>query len=112
MDHSGDFHDVAQVLAVYFDGLHFADSKRLAQVFHPQAQYVCVTDGTLLYRDMATYFPVVDSRVSPASLGEERRDQIVSMEFPGPVTARADRRCSTGNRDCIDFLSLLKLDGR
>lgn len=109
---SGDFQDVAEVLAVYFDGLHFADSKRLAQVFHPQAQYVCVTDGTLLYREMASYFPVVDARTSPASLGEERRDEIVSIEFAGPVTARADLRCSIGTRDFIDFLTLIKLDGR
>lgn len=109
---SGDFQEVAEVLAVYFDGLHFADSKRLATVFHPQAHYVCVTDGTLLYRDMATYFPVVDARVSPASLGEARRDEIVSIEFAGPVTARADLRCSIGSRDFIDFLTLIKLDGR
>lgn len=109
---SGDFQEVAEVLAVYFDGLHFADSKRLARVFHPQAQYVSVTDGTLLFRDMATYFPVVDARVSPASLGEERRDEIVSIEFAGPVTARADLRCSIGNRDFIDFLTLIKLGGR
>lgn len=112
MSGSGDFQDVARVLAVYFDGLHFADSKRLAQVFHPQAQYVCVTDGTLLYRDMASYFPVVDARTSPASLGEERRDEIVSIEFAGPVTARADLRCSIGTRDFVDFLTLIKLDGR
>jgi len=108
----GDFQDVAAVLAVYFDGLHFADSTRLAQVFHSQAQYACVTDGTLLYRDMATYFPVVDARVSPASKGEVRRDEIVSIEFAGPVTARAMVRCSIGARHFTDFLTLIKLEGR
>lgn len=109
---SGDFQDVTAVLAVYFDGLHFADSKRLAQVFHPQAQYVCVTDGTLLYRDMATYFTVVDARVSPASKGEARQDEIVSIEFAGPVTARAMLHCSIGDRFFTDFLTLIKLEGR
>ncbi|MFN6924149.1 MAG: nuclear transport factor 2 family protein [Tabrizicola sp.] len=109
---SGDFRDVAAVLSVYFDGLHHADSTRLAQVFHPLAQYVCVTDGTLLYRDMATYFPVVDARVSPASKGEARRDEIVSIEFAGPVTARAMVRCSIGSRDFTDFLTLIKLEAR
>jgi 4-oxalocrotonate tautomerase len=109
---SGDFRDVAAVLAAYFDGLHYADSTRLAQIFHPLAQYACVTDGTLLYRDMATYFPVVDARISPASKGEARRDEIVSIEFAGPVTARAMVRCSIGDRDFIDFLTLIKLEGR
>lgn len=109
---SGEFQEVAGVLAVYFDGLHFADSRRLAQVFHPQAQYACVTDGTLLYRDMADYFAVVDARISPASKGAARRDEIVSIEFAGPVTARAVLHCAIGDRLFTDFLTLIKLEGR
>ena len=109
---SSDFQDVAAVLAVYFDGLHFSDTTRLAQVFHPQAQYACVTDGTLLYRDMATYFPVVDARISPATKGEARQDQIVSIDFAGPVTARALVRCVIGALHFTDFLTLVRLEGR
>lgn len=107
-----DFAGVAGVLATYFDGLYHSDTRRLAQVFHPKAQYVCVTDGTLLYRDMAAYFPVVDARVSPASKGEVRRDEIVSVEFAGPVTARAVVRCALGTRFFTDYLTLIRLDGR
>jgi Putative lumazine-binding len=107
-----DFAGVAAVLGLYFDGLYYSDSKRLAQVFHPKAQYVCVTDGTLLHRDMAEYFPVVDARVSPASKGEPRRDEIVSVEFAGPVTARVVLRCAIGTRHFTDFLTLIRLDGR
>lgn len=107
-----DFAGVAAVLGLYFDGLYHSDTQRLAQVFHPKAQYVCVTDGTLLYRDMAEYFPVVEARISPASKGEPRRDEIVSVDFAGPVTARAVVRCVIGNRHFTDFLTLVHLDGR
>lgn len=109
---SADFSGVAAVLGLYFDGLYHSDTRRLAQVFHPQAQYVSVTDGTLLYRDMAAYFPVVDARPSPASRGEVRRDEIVSIDFAGPVTARAVVRCAIGPRHFTDFLTLIRLDGR
>jgi len=109
---SADFAGVAGVLATYFDGLYHSDTQRLAQVFHPKAQYVCVTDGTLLYRDMAEYFPVVDARPAPASRGEQRRDEIVSIDFAGPVTARAVVRCAIGTRKFTDFLTLIHLDGR
>jgi Putative lumazine-binding len=109
---SADFAGVAAVVATYFDGLYHSDTKRLAQVFHPKAQYVCVTDGTLLYRDMANYFPVVGARPSPASRGEVRRDEIVAIDFAGPVTARATLRCAIGTRLFTDFLTLIKLDGR
>lgn len=107
-----DYSGVAGVLATYFDGLYHSDTRRLAQVFHPRAQYVCVTDGTLLYRDMAEYFPIVDARPSPASRGEVRRDEIVSIDFAGPVTARAVVRCAIGPRQFTDFLTLIRLDGR
>jgi hypothetical protein len=107
-----DFAGVAAVLGLYFDGLYHSDTRRLAQVFHPKAQYVCVTEGTLLYRDMEEYFPVVDARISPASKGEPRRDEIVSVDFAGPVTARAVVRCVIGNRHFTDFLTLVHLDGR
>jgi Putative lumazine-binding len=107
-----DFAGVAAVLGLYFDGLYHSDTKRLAQVFHPKAQYVSVTGGTLLYRDMAEYFPVVDARPSPASRNEKRRDEIVSVEFAGPVTARAVVRCAIGSRNFTDFLTLIRLDGR
>lgn len=109
---SEDFQAVAEVMALYFDGLYHSDTRRLARVFHPKAQYVCVTDGSLLYREMAAYFPVVDARPSPASRGELRRDEIVAIDFAGTVTARAVVRCAIGARYFTDFLTLIKLDGR
>ncbi len=112
MAETSDFDAIGEVVGIYFDGLHHSDTQRLGRVFHPKAQYVCVTDGTLLYRDMAAYFPEVDARISPATRGETRRDEIVSIDFAGPVTARAVVRCSIGTRNFTDFLTLIKLDGR
>ena len=85
--------EVADVLSMYFDGLYHSDTKRLRRVFHPRAQYVCATEGTLTYRTMEEYFPVVDERPSPASRGEPRADSIDSIEFAGPVTAFARVHC-------------------
>jgi hypothetical protein len=106
------FNDVTKVLADYFDGLYHSDTTRLARVFHPDAQYVSVTDGSLLYRTMRDYFPIVDKRPSPASRNEPRRDDIVSIEFAGPVTATARVQCSIGEKLFTDCLTLIKLDGR
>jgi hypothetical protein len=106
------FNDVVSVLADYFDGLYFSDTTRLARVFHPDAHYVSVTDGSFLYRTMGEYFPIVDKRPSPASRNEPRRDSIVSIEFAGPVTATARAHCSIGEKLFTDCLTLIKLDGR
>ena len=109
---SQDLAAISQLLSLYFDGLHFSDTARLRQVFHPRAHYVCATEGALTYRTMEEYFPIVDARPSPASRGETRRDRIVSVAFAGPVTAVARVECAIGAKRFTDILSLIRLDGR
>jgi Putative lumazine-binding len=104
--------EVAEVLSTYFDGLYHSDTQRLRRVFHPRAHYVCATEGTLTYRTMDEYFPIVDRRPSPESGGEARADRIVSIEFAGPVTAFARVNCAIGPKDFTDLLTLVRLDGR
>jgi hypothetical protein len=108
----GAYLDVADVLSMYFDGLYHSDTKRLRRVFHPRAQYVCATEGTLTHLAMEEYFPVVDQRPSPASRGEARADDIVSIEFAGPVTAFARVHCAIGPKYFTDLLTLIRIDGR
>ncbi|MBA8889226.1 4-oxalocrotonate tautomerase [Dokdonella fugitiva] len=104
--------EVVLALDDYFDGLHHSDTARLRRVFHPAALYACATDGSLLLRTMDEYFPVVDARPSPASRGEPRHDRIVSIEFAGPVTAFARVECAIAPKAFVDFLTLVRLDGR
>lgn len=106
------YDDVTKVLSVYFDGLYHSDTKRLATVFHPKAQYVCATGGTLVHLTMDEYFPVVDKRPAPASRNEPRADEIVSIEFAGPVTAVAKVHCAIAERYFTDMLTLIHIDGR
>lgn len=109
---NADFDGVVAVVTTYFDGLYHSDTARLRQVFHPQAHYVSATDGTLLYRTMENYYAVVDVRPSPASRGEVRRDEVLSIDFAGPVTARVSLHCAIGARHFTDFLTLIRLEGR
>jgi 4-oxalocrotonate tautomerase len=108
----GTYLDIAETLSTYLDGLHYSDTERLRQVFHPRAQYVCATEGTLLYRTMEEYFPIVDRRPSPASRGEPRADSIVSIELAGPVTAFARVNCAIGPKYFTDLLTLVRDEGR
>lgn len=102
---------IVEALTLYFDGLHLSDTQRLQRVFHPQAQYVCATEGTLTRLNMDEYFPIVDARESPASRNEKRADRIVSIEFAGPVTAFARVECAIGPKHFTDFLSFVFIDG-
>jgi len=106
------FQEITEVLQVYFDGLYYSDTKRLAQVFHPNAIYVCAVDVPLKQLTMESYFPIVDQRPSPASRNEQRRDKIVSIELAGNVTAIARVECAIGSKHFIDLLTLIRVSDR
>lgn len=109
---STQYEAVAKVLQTYFDGLYHSDTRRLAQVFHPKARYVCATEDKLVDLGMDEYFPIVDKRPSPASRSEPRADRIVSIAFAGPKTAIATVNCAIGPKRFTDLLSLILQDGR
>lgn len=103
---------VVDLLGRYFEGLHHSDTAILREVFHPAALYATATEGPLYTLDMASYFPIVDKRPSPASKGEARTDRIVSIEFAGPVTAFARVECSIAPKQFTDLLTLVRVDRR
>ncbi len=106
------FDAITSVLNNYFEGLYRSDTQILRQVFHPAALYACATDGSLLTLGMDAYFPIVDKRPSPASRGDARTDQIIAIEFAGPVTALARVVCSIKPKHFTDLLTLVLIDGR
>jgi 4-oxalocrotonate tautomerase len=103
---------IIEAMTLYFDGLYHSDTARLGKVFHPKAQYVCATEGTLTHLAMDEYLPVVDRRPSPASRAEPRHDRIVSIEFAGPVTAFVRAECAIGPKFFTDLLTFICIDGR
>lgn len=110
--HGARYADVVAVLQDYFDGLHHSDTQRLRRVFHPQAVYATASHGKSLVLRMEEYLAIVDARASPASKGEEPADEIVSIEFAGPVTAVATLRCSIRPKHFFDLLTLIHVDDR
>jgi hypothetical protein len=106
------FNDVLHVITTYFDSLYECDVEKLGSVFHPKALYATADECPFLHRSMEEYFPVVAARQSPASRGEPRRDYVDEIQFAGENTAFARVRCSIGERDFVDFLTLVRVDGR
>lgn len=101
-----------QVLKIYFDGLYWGDIRRLTNVFHAKAQYICATNGELTHMAMAQYFSLVATRVSPAEANHQRTDQIISLDFAGDHTAFAKVQCSIQTKAFIDYLSFIFIDNQ
>ena len=106
------FHQIGLVLQDYFDALYFCDTVRLERVFHPRAIYATADETPPLFRTMEEYVPIVAARQSPASRQETRRDHIDCIDLAGDNTAFARVRCSIGERDFVDFLTLIREDGQ
>ena len=105
------FADVYDLLGQYFDTLYYCDLEKFDAVFHPQAIYATADETPLLYRGMPTYREIIAQRRSPASRSEQRRDFVDAIEFAGDNTAFARVRCSIGERDFVDLLSLVRTEG-
>ncbi len=104
--------EIEALLARYFDALYKSDSASLGELMHPAAIYASASERPLLHRAMDEYLPIVAARPSPASRGEPRRDRIEMIDLAGDETALAKVRCSIGSRDFVDYLSLVRTDGR
>ncbi len=104
--------EIARVIDAYLDGLYECDINTLDTVFHPRAIYATTDEAEPLYRDMDEYFPVVAARQSPASRHEARSGAIDDIQFAGDNTAFVRLRCTMAGRDFVDFLSLVRENGR
>ena len=104
--------DIRRLLQDDFDALYFCDVGKLRAVFHPKAIYASADETPMLYRTLEDYASVVAVRQSPASRGEVRRDHVDAIDLAGANTAVARVRCSIGPRDFVDFLTLVRTEGR
>ncbi|MEM7280062.1 MAG: nuclear transport factor 2 family protein [Pseudomonadota bacterium] len=103
---------VSEVLEAYFDALYESDAQKMDLIFHSKGVYATADEKPALIRDKQTYLAVLSKRVSPRSKGGVRNDHIESVEFAGTNTARARVRCSIGKSDFVDYLTLIKDQGR
>lgn len=107
-----DFSGVVSVVHQYLDGLYQCDVETFKQVFHPQAIYATADETPLLYRQMDEYFSIIATRQSPASRGEGRNEAIDDLQFAGENTAFARVRCAIAETQFVDFLTLVRTNGR
>ncbi|MEJ6003106.1 nuclear transport factor 2 family protein [Paucibacter soli] len=111
---SDDDEQIRALLRLYLDGLYHCDTQRLAQVFHPQALYATAAGEHQppLLLNMQEYFPIVQQRDPPARSGAPRREAILCIDVAGPATAMVKLSCSFFQKDYVDFLTLIHVEGR
>ncbi|WP_339668919.1 nuclear transport factor 2 family protein [Dasania marina] len=103
-------HEFGLVMAIirdYFDGLHFGDVAKLAAIFHPDA----FLKAPGLRRSLKQWLDAVATRPVPAQQGKPYGYQLLAIEIIKDQ-AMVKLQCPLFDHDYVDFLGLLKENGR
>lgn len=101
-----DLTEVSQLLKVYFDGLYQADVSILEKAFHPDARYVNMVESEYLSTTITEYLKMVSQRVSPNDRGDNRNDEVLSIEFGDSKMAFVQVSLTMMGRNYLDYLTL------
>jgi hypothetical protein len=104
--------EIREAVQKYLDGLYEGNADLLETVFHPTSALVREQNGTLLHTPVAEWLKAVRGRPSPKARGIERKDQWLHLDQTGPTMAFAKVQANIPPRNPIDYLSLLKVDGK
>ena len=110
-ERTGDIERIELTLHRYFEGLYQADSRLLAEAFHPDARYINTVSGNYTHLSMPEYFKVIDQRDSPAKSHKDYRSKILSIELGSTEMAFAKVSIVMMERQYLDFLTLTHTDG-
>jgi hypothetical protein len=101
------FTAIEGLMKSYFKGLHEADSKILATVFHQDARYINAQPADYMHHSLEAYLAIIDERTAPKDLGEPLSGEILSIEQETPGMAFVKARMTMLGRDYLDYLTLI-----
>ncbi|MCF8550436.1 MAG: nuclear transport factor 2 family protein [Pontimonas sp.] len=96
----------------YFDLMHEQDMALFDRVFHPDSVLYGVVDGQINIRPYAVYREAVAARQSPATLGNKRRDVVLSVDKISGTLALLKMQLEMFGGVMQDYLNIVYLDGQ
>lgn len=102
---------IQQVLERYFEALYTGDVGMFRAIFHPRAMLYCSVGSPTVILSVDEYMNIVANRAAPAQSNAPRRDEILLMDRPTPITAHARVRELFGPKQFTDDLGLILEDG-
>ena len=101
--------EIQELLQRYFDLLYTCDVSRYDLVFHPNAQLQTIGDNGYAMIAAPAYREILSKRASPASLGAERADEVLTIDLSSSTTAAVKAQALINGVRYRDNLTLLKV---
>jgi hypothetical protein len=93
---------------IYFDALYHCDTELLNSVFHQASSLFDGDEGKIFVEPIKSFSGDVGGRVSPASKGQAREDEILLIDFLSPISAVVKIRLRAHQNIFVDHLSFVK----
>ena len=102
---------IRQTVQYYFDGGKTRDTLTLRKAFHPDARMLFARDGKLVVVPIGEYITRVGSEPRKPGEVDSTERKVVSVDVVGDA-AVAKLQLKRPTAVLIDYMSLLKVDGR
>ena len=99
--------ELLEAVQVYFDSLYYCDTDMLNSVFHETSSLFDADGGKIFVEPIESFSHDVGGRISPASKGQEREDEILLVDLLSPISAIVKIRLRAHENVFVDHLSFV-----
>jgi len=99
--------ELLHAVDIYFRALYNCDATLLDEVFHPASSLFDVDEGVVTVDPFPVWREVVANRESPASIGQDRQEEIVVIDWLSDDAAVVRVRLRVLNSVFVDHLSFV-----
>ncbi len=100
--------ELLAAVQVYFDALYECDTEKLNAVFHPASSLFDGDEGKIFVESIESFSADVGGRVSPASKGQVREDEVLMVDWLSPLSAVVKIRLRAHQNVFVDHLGFVK----
>jgi len=97
-----------EAVDIYFRALYACDTSLIDSVFHPASTLFDVDEGTIVVDPYPAWREVVANRASPASVGQERDEQVLLIDWLSDDAAVVRVRLRVLDSIFVDQLSFVR----
>ncbi|WP_245317579.1 nuclear transport factor 2 family protein [Rhizobium sp. N122] len=102
--------ELLDAIQTYFDALYTCDLALFDRIFHPACSLFDADEGRITVDPIADYRAVIAKRISPASRGQDREDDIILIDWLSEKAATVKVRLRIHANIFIDHLCFARGD--
>lgn len=92
----------------YFDAIYYCDVSKLDKVFHSAASLFDADNDKIFVDPIKSFRQDVATRPAPASVGHQREDEIIMIDFLSDKCALVKLRLRAHNNIFVDHLNFIE----